>query len=179
MNTRRGGFTLVELLIVIFVIGILLALVITNLAGSKEKAYMARANVEFATFANAINLYADKYNDYPADVSRGLPPGIEEFIAKNDQNQSWPDAPWPGSVYDYDRWDNLDGADTLQISIRFCPVGGPLSACHFPDEPWAKNFGIDSAVYYCIKGNCRAHVSEPATYPGYCVNCPDHKAIGT
>lgn len=170
---------MVEILIVIFVTAILLGLVIINIYPSQERAYFSRANTEFATMANAIKLWAAKYNDYPADVARGLPSGIEEFIAKTDQNSEWPEAPWPGSVYDYDRWDGLDGEDTYQISVRFCPAGGPLGACKFPNQPWATSFGVDSALYYCIKGNCRAHNLQPATYPGYCVNCPGNKAIGT
>lgn len=173
------GFTMVEIMIVIFVIGILAALVYTNIFNNKEKVYEARTHVEFQTIVTALKLYAQKYNEYPADVSRGLPNGLEEFIAPNDSVDQWPDAPWPGSVYDYDRWDNLEGVDTYQVSVRFCPIGGPLSACKFPNLPWAAGFEVNSAYYYCIKGNCRSHQANPATYPGYCVNCPGNKAIGT
>jgi hypothetical protein len=59
----------------------------------------------------------------------------------------------------------------LQISIRFCPVGQP-SQCVFPQQSWAANFDINSSVYYCVEGACRAHVNQPANHPGYCVNCP-------
>jgi prepilin-type N-terminal cleavage/methylation domain-containing protein len=172
------GFTIVEILIVIFVMAILALLVVNNIQGSTERAYLSRTVSEFTTFANALNLYAAKYNDYPADVSRSLPASLNEFIAKNEQGEDWPDAPWPGSVYDYENWPDLDGVDTYQISVRFCPVGGPLSACKFPKEPWVTaSWGVNSAVYYCLKGNCRSHQSEPKTYPGYCINCPNHTAI--
>lgn len=179
MRIRVRGFTLAEVLIVVAVLGILTALVMSTISSARERAYFSRANTEFATMANAVRLWVIKYNYYPSDVSRGLPAGIEEFIAKNDTSSIWPEAPWPDSVYDYDQWLDLDGVETYQISIRFCPKGGPYSACKFPDQPWAKDFNINSALYYCIKGNCRAHSYESPNYPGYCVNCPGNKAIGS
>ncbi len=175
---QERAFTLVELLIVIFVIGILAALVIGFIPSYRERAYYSRTTTEFTTFANGLKLYAAKYNAFPDDVSSGLPASLNEFIAKNAQNADWPNAPWPNSVYDYDRWD-ISGTDTIQISVRFCPAGGPLSACTFPNEPWAAGFGVNSALYYCVQGSCRSHQNEAANYPGYCVNCPGNKAIGT
>lgn len=176
---KQRGFSLVELLIVMVVLGILATLVVMYVPKAREQTYFTRASAEFLTFANALKLYLAKYNEYPADASHGMPAELNEFIAKQDVNSEWPEAPYPDSVYDYDRWDNLDGLDTVQISIRFCPAGGPLSACKFPNEPWATDFDVNSALYYCIKGNCRSHQANPATYPGYCVNCPNNKAIGT
>lgn len=178
-NRFASGFSLVEILIVIFVIGVLATIVITSVANSRNRANYSRSVTEFTTFANALKLYTAKYNTYPADVSRDLPAELNEFVTKDAQGQNWPNAPFPGSVYDYENWPNLDGVDTYQISIRFCPAGGALSSCKFPNEPWASGFGVDSALYYCIKGNCRAHQNQPKTYPGYCVNCPNNKAIGT
>ncbi len=186
MSGRRiktnAGFSLVELLIVIAVIAVLAVIVGVYVAGGRERSYFTRSNAEFGTIANALNLYIAKYNDYPADVSRDLPAGLSEFIAKDAQGQDWPDAPYPGSVYDYENWQINNGSGetvhTLQVSIRFCPPGGLLSTCKFPNEEWAKDFGVNSALYYCIEGLCRAHNSQAATYPGYCVNCPNNRAIG-
>jgi prepilin-type N-terminal cleavage/methylation domain-containing protein len=179
----KTGFTLVEVLIVIFVLAILTGLVINYVSGSQERSYFTRAKAEFTTFENALKLYVAKHNDYPADVSRGIPADLKEFVAKDSQNSEWPKAPYPDSVYDYDNWSIDDGdgnmVQTYQISIRFCPAGGPLNACKFPNEDWAKDFGVNSALYYCIEGLCRSSSSEAADYPGYCVNCPNNKAMGT
>lgn len=181
MFRRARGFTIVELLIVISVIGILVGLVAVNYVGGIEKAKLTRAKAELQTFANAFQLYLQAHDSYPPDRNRGVLSDVNEYITKDQGNGDWPYAPWgPPSMYDYDAWD-IDGDgvdDTFQISIRFCPAGGGLSSCKFPDEPWAKNFGVDSAMYYCIKGSCRSHKSQPITYPGYCVNCPGNKAIG-
>src|SRR5262245_32145636 len=84
------GFSLVEILIVIFVIGILAALVITSVANSRERAYYSRSVTEFTTFANALKLYAAKYNTYPPDVSRDIPAELNEFVAKDAEGHNWP-----------------------------------------------------------------------------------------
>lgn len=164
-NLQRG-FSIVELLIVMVVIGIIAGFVFFVLPNSRERANYSRAESELRAMGNATKFYVDKYDSYPADVNRGLPAGLEEFVQAEEE---WPDAPWPGSVYDYDLYDN-DG-ETVQISIRFCPIGGPLSACNFPDEEWAEGFQVNSSMYYCIKGNCKAHPSQADDFPGYCINC--------
>ncbi len=170
--SKPSAFTLAEVLIVITVIGILATLVyITIIPNWRERTYKNTAFAEVNTMANAARLYLEKYNTWPPDVNRALPAELNEFL---DINEAWPDAPWPGSVYDWDNW-TINGDQIIQISIRFCPIGGPLSACNFPDEPWATNFDVQSAVFYCIKDTlanpCRSHVAKPPDHPGYCINC--------
>lgn len=161
------AFTLVEIMMVVTLIGILSAIVINNVSGSKERTYRTEAFAEMNTLANATRLYLEKYNEYPDDVDRDIPAALSEFIAIE---TDWPDAAWPGSVFDYDNW-MVGGEHIVQISIRFCPISGPIEDCQFPDEPWAENFDVQSAVYYCMKGPCRAHSSKPYNHPGYCINC--------
>lgn len=164
-----GGFTLVELLVVISIIGILATILFPVLSNARKAAYTARAKAELRSIAIAVERYAIDNGGYPADVSRGLPPGLEKYLAPG----NWPAAPWPGSVYDWDNWSSSDLAyspktQTYQISIRFC---NDTSNCIFPNEPWAANFDYYSAAYYCISGSCRAHSARPANHPSYCINC--------
>jgi len=165
----KTGFTLVELLIVVVVIGILSAIGISNLSKSKKAAYYNRALSEFRTMGTALAMYKLYNGDYPPDANRDIPPGIEQYI-NGPTEKKWPDAPWPNSVYDWDEFDN-NGVQTYQVSIRFCPIGGSLADCKFPIEDWAQGFNVNSSVYYCIEGNCKPHPNQPDDYPGYCVNC--------
>ncbi len=170
IRRTEKGFSIIELLVVIAIIGILSSMTLATFQKAKGKAYFGRAQGEFMSMADALELYRNENEGtYPPDANRQIPPGLEAYLATADQ---WPNAPWPGSVYDWDNWVDSDTEESIyQISIRFCPVGGPLSACSFPDEDWAVGFGVNSAVYYCIEGACRAHINESVDYPGYCVNC--------
>ena len=165
----EDGFTLVELLVVISIIGILTTLVFPMVSGARKAAYYSRAKAETRNIAVALERYAIDNGNYPPDVSRALPPGLETYLAGG----VWPAAPWPGSVYDWDNWAPSDlqhnpKVQTYQISVRFCTSP---SNCAFPNEPWAANFDYYSAAYYCISGSCRAHSNKPTTHPSYCINC--------
>ena len=167
-----AGFTLIELLIVISIIGILAAIMLPAFSSAREAAYLSRTKEEMHSMSVALELYANDHGNYPPDADRNVPPGLEPYLSASG---SWPNAPWPGSVYDWDAWapDDLAYApqqQVYQISIRFCPVNQPTQ-CRFPNESWAKNFDYYSAVYYCISGPCRAHSSQPVDHAGYCVNC--------
>lgn len=163
------AFTLVEVLLVVAIIAVLATIVIVAinpykiLANTKE----VRANIELSQIQRALHLYYLEHLEWPADVSRGLPSGIEDYLGPG----TWPDAPFSDfSQYDWDNFIGSDGNQVLQISIRFCPLGDS-SACEFPDEEWAADFDYYSSYYFCIRGICRSHPSRPDDHPGYCVNC--------
>jgi prepilin-type N-terminal cleavage/methylation domain-containing protein len=166
----KKGFTLVELLVVISIIGVLSSTIFVTLSSSKNKAYMARTKSEFRSLERALTLYLENNNYvYPPDTARDVAAAFNPYISTG----SWPRPGWPGSYFDWENWNNPDipGEKIYQISVRFCPAGGGLGTCKFPNEPWASGFGVDSAVYFCIYGSCRSHEGQPLAYPGYCVNC--------
>lgn len=164
------GFTIIELLITIAIIGILASVVMSSISHAKQKAYYNRSLAEFKNINTALELYMDDHDrEFPSDVGRNTPSGLEAYLSGG----VWPTAPWPGSYYDWDNWPDPSDPDNTriyQISIRFC-TSGSNPVCTFPNTDWAEGFEVNSALYYCVEGSCRAHVNEAIDYPGYCVNC--------
>ena len=91
---RNKGFTLVELLIVIAIIGVLGGIVIGSISFSRSKAQDGRRAADMREIQIALALYYDVNKVYPADLST---------LAANDQRflPSIPKDPQTGEEYDY------------------------------------------------------------------------------
>ena len=76
MRLRRNGFTLVELLIAVAIIGIVAAIAIPALTSSLQRARQKRTMGEMRTIATAISAYA---TDYPFMPKVG--PGTADVLA--------------------------------------------------------------------------------------------------
>ena len=62
---RRGGFTLVELLVVIGIVVLLVALLLPALTRSVQSARRTRVKVELSGIATALDAYKSDFGDYP------------------------------------------------------------------------------------------------------------------
>lgn len=80
---RRGGFTLVELLVVITIISILMALLFPAFKGVQNQAKRTQAKNDVTQVVTAINAFYTEYGQYP-DVSG--PGGGTDFFASDDNN---------------------------------------------------------------------------------------------
>lgn len=71
--SNKDGFTLVERLIVIAIIGMLAAIVVTNASKSRQGARDGQRVSDLASVQNALNLYFTDKKVYPATLSLLVP----------------------------------------------------------------------------------------------------------
>ena len=103
----KGGFTLIEIMLVVIIIGILAALVVPNYAGRSQEAKItaARADIEMG-IANALDMFEIKNGHYPDSLSE-----IRDMVKKNKEFKD----PW-GNPYVYKPGDRaVHNKDTYDL----------------------------------------------------------------
>ncbi|AMO72665.1 type II secretion system major pseudopilin GspG [Sphingorhabdus sp. M41] len=105
---KRNGFTLVELMVVIFILGLLTTIVVINVLPSQDRAMVQKARADIATLGQALEMYRLDNLGYPTS-SDGLqaliaPPASLATTARYRQGgyiKKLPEDPW-GRPYQYD-----------------------------------------------------------------------------
>ena len=105
---KRNGFTLVELMVVIFILGLLTTIVVINVMPSQDRAMATKAQADIAMLGQALEMYRLDNLAYPGS-SDGLqalvapPPSLATTgrYRKGGYIKKLPDDPW-GRPYQYD-----------------------------------------------------------------------------
>jgi prepilin-type N-terminal cleavage/methylation domain-containing protein len=96
-RSRSSGFTLVEILVVVVILGILAAIVTPLVAGAVEGSNQTAFIADMRTLANAVTLYTAETGEYLEDSSSGqLPTGLGPYIRPG----SWTSGTPLGGVWD-------------------------------------------------------------------------------
>lgn len=106
-NKRHSGFTLIEVMVVLVIIGIIAAMVAPNILGSQDTAEKKKAAVDIQNLESAIAMYRMQAKRFPS-TEQGLDALVEqptiEPVPKNYQKggyiQRLPEDPW-GKPYQY------------------------------------------------------------------------------
>ncbi len=81
-NLLQKGFTLVELLVVIVILGILAAVVVFAVGGSTTEAKKSACNSERSTVEAAVEAYRAKTGSMPATVAALTAAGENQFLRR-------------------------------------------------------------------------------------------------
>lgn len=80
MNMKKTqGFTLLEVMVVIVILGILASMVVPNLLGSQERANMQKAVSDVTALETSLSLYKMDNYDYPSTEQ-----GLEALVDQTD-----------------------------------------------------------------------------------------------
>jgi len=91
---REEGFTLVELMVVIVIIGLLATVVVINVMPAQDTARLRKAQADIATLEQGVEMYRLNRMNYPTGGD-GLQALVSEGFIKR-----LPDDPW-GNPYRY------------------------------------------------------------------------------
>tara|TARA_B100001142_G_scaffold286066_1_gene300811 strand:- start:658 stop:1104 length:447 start_codon:yes stop_codon:yes gene_type:complete len=130
----QKGFSLIEILVVLFIIGLLTTIVAVNVLPSQDKAMVSKAKVDIAILGGALEMYRLENYRYP-NTEEGLKfllnPDENNFNTANNQGyiKSLPKDPWgndyiflnPGEYGEYDLFslgaDGQSGGEGLNQDI--------------------------------------------------------------
>lgn len=102
-RTRQSGFTLIEVMVVIVILGVLAALIVPNVMGRAEKSKVDTTKITLQNTAGFLDQYKLDNGHYPTAQEGGL----DALINKPATAKNWlPEGYIKGGKYPKDSWEN-------------------------------------------------------------------------
>jgi general secretion pathway protein G len=100
-RSNQNGFTLIEVMVVIVILGILAALIVPNVMGQSDKARVGTTKQVLATTASALDLFKLDNTRYPTTQE-----GLDALVHKPADAKTWPNGGYIKGGLPKDGWDN-------------------------------------------------------------------------
>jgi len=123
---RQAGFTLLELMVVIVILGVLASMVVPNLMGNKEKADTQKATSDIVALEGSLDMYKLDNHRYPT-TEQGLqalvkPPQGSGGLPVTPYLDRLPNDPW-GHPYQYQIPGTHGDVDVFSLGADSKPGG--------------------------------------------------------
>ncbi len=147
---KKNGFSLIELMIVLAIIGILVAMLIPNLLDATHRAKQRATVGELRAWGNALGAYMAEVGTFPAGA------GVAPVFASTIHNQLVPYA--VSALHDVDSWkfDFRYYSQTLAVgptnyTVRSPGKNGIIDLCVTPASwfNYAEDVAISDGLFVC------------------------------
>ena len=137
MRTTQQGFTLLEIMVVVTILGLLAAFIVPNVIGQGEKAKADLAKANMASIANALDMYKLDNNRYPTTDQ-----GLQALVEKPAEARNWNPAGYlSGSRVPEDPWGN----EYVYLSPG---IDGPYDLLSYGADGAEGGEGFDADISY-------------------------------
>jgi len=135
---RASGFTLIEVMVVIVILGVLAALIVPNVMGRGEKAKVDTTVIKLQSIAGSLDQYKLDNGKYPS-MQEG---GLDALVNQPATAKNWLPGGYVKGGYPKDSWDN-----DLQYVIPGTN-GRAFDLYSFGADGQAGGEGTDADIYY-------------------------------
>ena len=137
-QAKQSGFTLIEVMVVIVILGVLAALIVPNVMGRGEKAKVDTTVITLKGVAGALDQYKLDNQKYPSMQDGGL----DALVNQPASAKNWLPGGYVKGGYPKDSWDN-----DIQYVIPGSE-GRPFDLYSFGADGQQGGEGTDADIYY-------------------------------
>jgi len=107
-KSRQGGFTLIEIMVVVVIIGMLATMILPKVLGRQDEAFIAKAKSDIRAMSSSIKLYKLDNFKYPGALSELVSGGAKgrgylDKVPKDPWGNEYQYA-YPGTHLEFDIW---------------------------------------------------------------------------